>query len=200
VPRAKATHHPAQPQATAMNGRVRHALPHDVPALLQLEASFPSDRLSRRSFRHLIGKAHADVLVFEWQNKIAGDAVVLYRRNTRYARLYSLVVAPQYQQQGIAGTLVQTAEDAAVKRGCVRIGLELRTDNHAALRLYQGRGYVLARRKEDYYEDGSAALCMHKELGRIKRVVRGRHEGTPAQTGVPVVSTPTACPPKLKKD
>ena len=150
-----------------MNGRVRRALPHDVPALLQLEASFPGDRLSQRSFHHLIVNAHADVRVFEVQGKIVGDAVVLYRRNTRYARLYSLIVAPQYQQQGIARTLVQAAEDAAVTRGCVRIGLELRTDNRAALRLYQGLGYVLAGRKEAYYEDGSTALCMRKELAAL---------------------------------
>lgn len=169
MPRANAADHTAQPQQSAISGRVRHALPHDVPALLQLEASFPSDRLSRRSFRHLIANAHAVVLVFEMQGKIVGDAVVLFRRNTRYARLYSLVVDPQHQQHGIARTLVRAAEDTAVKKGCVRIGLELRTDNHAALHLYKNRGYVPARRKEAYYEDGSAALCMRKDIAALKQ-------------------------------
>lgn len=136
----------------------------DMDALLQLETHFPSDRLSKRSFRHLLVNGNTDVLVFETQNKIAGNVVVLYRRNTRHARLYSLIVDPQYQQQGIARMLVQSAEDAARKKGCNFVGLELRPDNHGALRLYQSLGYILNKQKEAYYEDHSDALCMRKSI------------------------------------
>ncbi len=145
-----------------MNGRVRSALPQDLNGLLQLEANFPGDRLSRRSFRHLLDKGNADVAVFEVHNKIVGNAVVLYRTNSSHARLYSLVVDPQHQHQGIARALVLAVEAAAAAKGCTSIGLELRPDNEPALRLYERLGYALTRRKEAFYEDGSAALCMRK--------------------------------------
>ena len=145
-----------------MNGRVRHALPQDLNALLKLEASFPSDRLSRRSFRHLLAHGNSDVLVLEAHGQIVGNAIILYRRNSSHARLYSLVVDPQQQRQGIARNLIQAAEAAARNKGCSSMGLELRPDNNAALILYERLGYTLIRRKENFYDDGSAALCMYK--------------------------------------
>jgi ribosomal protein S18 acetylase RimI-like enzyme len=156
---------PLNTSSIPLNGRVRPALPQDLASLLELEASFPSDNLSRRSFRHLLIKANANVLVFEIQNKIAGNVIVLYRRNTSHARLYSLIVDPQHQQQGIARALMQAAEDAARNKGCNFMNLELRPDNEAALRLYERSGYKMIKREEAFYEDGSTALRMQKLIG-----------------------------------
>lgn len=149
--------------------RVRPALPEDLPALLDLESSFFSDRLFRRNFRHLILNGNADVLVFDKGNKkITGNVVILYRRNSARARLYSLVVHPQHQRRGIARALMKAAEDAAESRGCQSLSLEVRPDNEAASRLYQKIGYTLIKRVDDYYQDHTPALRMIKLIGMPK--------------------------------
>ncbi len=145
-------------------GRVRRARRGDIPGLLALELFFPTDRLSRTSFRHLLTRGHADVLVYEHGAQALGNAVVLYRRGSRRARLYSLVTHPTHRGQGIASRLIAAAERAARKRGCKQIHLEVRPTNRGAIRLYQKRGYEIERRVAKFYEDGTDALQFRKPL------------------------------------
>jgi len=165
VPKADASPRHASAHHTAWQGAVRPATLTDIEALTRLEEPFPSDRISRRSFRHLLTRGHADVLVFAYGADVAGDVVVLYRRHCRSARLYSLIVDPHHQQRGIARALLAAAEHAARRRGMQRMTLEVRPDNRAAVRLYQQSGYVVLKNIENYYEDHSAALRMVKSIG-----------------------------------
>lgn len=145
-------------------GRVRRAQRGDIPGLLALESYFPTDRLSRASFRHLLTRAHADVLVFEKDKRVIGDVVILYRRGTHTARLYSLVTDPARRGQGIATRLIAAAERAAHQHGCTQISLEVRPTNRSAIRLYQRRHYEIERRVARFYEDGTDALRLSKPL------------------------------------
>ncbi len=144
--------------------RLRPARPGDIDALAELERYFPSDRLSRARFRYLLRHGHADIRVCEHDGALVGDAVSLYRRGTKIARLYSLVVHPGHQRRGIARLLLQAAEAAADARGCRELRLEVRPDNVPAIHFYQNAGYRLAGRIADYYEDGTEALRMSKRL------------------------------------
>lgn len=144
------------------DGGIRPARLDDLPALLELEQLFPTDRLSRRSLRRLI--LGADVLVHEQDGEVVANTIVLYRRNSTRARLYSLIVHPGYQGRGIAAALLRAAEQAALRRGCSVLSLEVRADNAAALRLYQKAGFSLARQIPGYYMDHSPALGFAKPL------------------------------------
>lgn len=144
--------------------RVRRARLDDVEALHALEQRFPTDRISRASFRHLIRRAHADVLVCDGADGICGNAVVLYRRRSRTARLYSIVVDRNYQGRGLGSLLLDAAERAGARRGCGRLVLEVRPRNAAARALYRRRGYTEAAVFADFYEDGGAALRLEKAL------------------------------------
>ncbi|MFL6622820.1 MAG: GNAT family N-acetyltransferase [Sulfurifustis sp.] len=150
--------------------RCRLANRTDLPALLELERSFPGDRLSRRSFEHLLNGAHADVWVCAAGERVIADAVVLYRRGTRSARLYSIVVAHEARGSGVASALLRTLEATARRRGCERVSLEVRTDNRAALALYEKRGYRVVRRIAGFYEDGQDALRLERVLGQTVRL------------------------------
>jgi ribosomal protein S18 acetylase RimI-like enzyme len=151
------------------DGRVRPARLDDVPALLTLEAIFRSDRLSRASFRHLLTRGHADVLVYARGTQLLGNAVVLYRRGTRGARLYSLVTHPAQRGRGIGQLLLAAAERVARRHRCTEMRLEVRPANRAAIRLYGGRGYEMRQRIARFYEDGTDALRFVKALGRSAR-------------------------------
>ncbi|MDP4535561.1 GNAT family N-acetyltransferase/peptidase C39 family protein [Alkalimonas collagenimarina] len=144
---------------------VRPAELADLSALLSLEqACFDSDRLSRRSFRHFILDQRSDIQLLVKQRTIAGYFLVLYRRGTSLARLYSLAVLPSERKQGYAQKLLNAAEAVARQRRCVFLRLEVRFDNRAAIQLYRTQGYQDFDVKHDFYEDHSDALCMQKRV------------------------------------
>jgi ribosomal protein S18 acetylase RimI-like enzyme len=135
--------------------------------LVQLEERFPTDRLSRANLRRLLRHGHACVWVCEQDGVLAGNAVVLYRRGTSVARLYSLVVHPDFLRRGIARALLVATESEAGKRGCRELRLEVRPDNLPAIRLYRKDGYAVTGIAGKFYEDGTDALRMRKCLGPV---------------------------------
>jgi ribosomal-protein-alanine N-acetyltransferase len=144
---------------------IRPARATDLDALVALElAAFDQDRISRRAFRGLIGSASAEVLVAEEAGSVVGCCVVLWRANSRKARLYSIAAAPG--RTGVGRLLLAAAERAALASGAATLRLEVREDNGRALRLYDGSGYHRFGRLADYYADGAAALRFEKLLGK----------------------------------
>ncbi len=150
---------------------IRRATLDDVPVLLELEQTFPGDRLERSNFRHFLTKAKADIWLAEENGIFLGDAVVLYRQGFHSARLYSIVVSPNARGKGIGAKLLSHCEEAAKERGCITLRLEVREDNDAAISLYRSRGYDLIGRTDAYYEDGSTALRMRKRLNKTPAVL-----------------------------
>lgn len=147
----------------------RRATLRDLDALLALEQDFPSDRLSRRSFRRFLTRGNADIWVCVAGDRVVGNAVVLYRAATKTARLYSIVTDPRMRGRGVARTLLQTVEAAARRRGIERVCLEVRADNVAAITLYEKFRYRLARRIKRFYEDGQDALRFEHVLAAAAR-------------------------------
>ncbi|HEX5340620.1 MAG TPA: peptidase C39 family protein, partial [Gammaproteobacteria bacterium] len=125
---------------------------------------FDSDRLSRRSFRYMILRSHACLIVDEEQGGLRGYALVLFLRGTSLARLYSIATDPDHRGQGTGHALLMAAEDAAREHGAVSIRLEIRSDNHVAEHLYRASGYRQFGTYVDYYEDHADALRMEKSL------------------------------------
>lgn len=154
---------------------IRPATSADLPSLLGLEQQFAGDRLSRASFRRLLRSLSAELWLAEEDGVVLGDAVVLFRRGFKSARLYSLVVDPAARGRGIGAALLEAVSDAARRRGCVSLRLEVREDNHAALTLYRRAGFAETTRIEDYYQDGAPALRMRKRLA----------SGTPTLRDIP---------------
>lgn len=60
--------------------------------------------------------------------------------------IYSLAVHPGHRQQGIASLLLSRAEKQLVYLGCVKINLQILTDNQDVQRFYRANGYVLEDR------------------------------------------------------
>ncbi len=144
---------------------VRSATPSDLDRLLRLEAScFVGDRLSRRSFRKLLVADSSAVLIAE-----QGYLLLLFRRRSKVARIYSIAVATAARGRGLGRHLVSVGERLARARERESIQLEVRVDNDAAIHLYESLGYQAIARIADYYEDGCAALRYRKSLTPIAR-------------------------------
>jgi ribosomal protein S18 acetylase RimI-like enzyme len=142
----------------------RDAVAADLPGLLMLEAGFPGDRLSARQYRHHIGNPAARLRVMIDEARVVASSLCLFRRGSRRARLYSIVVDPALRGQGLGAALLADAEAGARARGCDRLRLEVRADNRAAIALYGKAGFEPFDRVPGYYQDGAEALRMEKRL------------------------------------
>jgi len=146
---------------------IRPAKAEDLEPLLVLEnASFDSDRLSRRSFTNFIKPGAHALLVLVEDDKLVGYVLNLYRAGTNLGRMYSIAVSPGARGKGYGERLLLAAEKDAQARHCVFMRLEVNTGNPAAIHLYERNGYRNIARLARYYEDGSDAFRMEKRLRR----------------------------------
>jgi ribosomal protein S18 acetylase RimI-like enzyme len=144
---------------------VRRSRPTDLEELSDLEIQvFSINRMSRRSLRWLLASPSAEVLIAEAQADFAGAAVVLFRANSKIARLYSLAVVPCLTGRGIGTALIAAVEKAARSRKCRFVRLEVHEKNHGAIVCYRKAGYQQFDRRHEYYEDKGHALRFEKRI------------------------------------
>lgn len=148
--------------------RIRRADLADLDALVALEQSvFAHDRVSRAQFRRHLDSDSVRVIVATQQRKLIGAALLFFRRGARVARLYSLATTPQARGLGVGAALLRASEQAAKQRRCAVVRLEVRTDNQAAITLYEHMDYARIGHRSGYYEDGADAWRYQKVLGTL---------------------------------
>lgn len=144
---------------------IRPARVSDIDSLIAIEnRCFTTDRLSRRSFRHMLTKGHATTLLEEQDGVVRGYIMLLFHAGTSLARIYSIAVDPQHRGAGVARQLVLAAEAAAEEQACIVVRLEIRVDNASSIKLFQSLGYRQFGTYRDYYEDHTDALRFEKTL------------------------------------
>jgi [ribosomal protein S18]-alanine N-acetyltransferase len=164
MPLIKAKRKKAKHKAALDRGKVRPAEHEDDAAILTLEELFPSDRMSLRSVRHFLKSPSARTWVAELQGAVVGNLILLTRSNSRTARIYSVVVAPPARGRRFGERMVRAAHQEGRRMGLKHVKLEVRADNLVARALYARLGYVESRERPGYYEDGSDALELRKDL------------------------------------
>lgn len=151
--------------SSRMPAEIRTARASDVDDLAAIEkAVFSSDRISRRSFRQFIERETAETLVAEIDGRVAGYSIVLFRKGSGVARLYSIAVGPFFGGLGVGRQLLSAAEEAAFEHDRMMLRLEVREDNGRAIRIYEQAGYRKIGREPGYYSDGETALRYEKTL------------------------------------
>ncbi len=144
---------------------IRRGRAGDLDALERLEnTTFDGDRLSRRSLGRFLSAPTTHVAVAEEPQGLAGYAMIGFRAGSSLGRVFSLAVDPAHARHGIGSALMAACEVAAEARGSTAVRLEVRSDNGAAIALYQARGYAAFGAIPDYYEDGTTALRFEKRL------------------------------------
>lgn len=144
---------------------IRPATPADLPELVRIEnASFETDRFSRRNFRYLLTQANACTLVDVEDGQLRGYAMLLFNTGTSLARLYSYAVDPEWRGKGIGRELVAVAEQEALDHDCITLRLEVRRDNTASIQLFEKIGYRPIGTVADYYADHMDAVRYEKSL------------------------------------
>ena len=147
-----------------MSFNIDQALTDDIPQLVQLEKNcFLTDRLSATQFKYLI-KSNNEILVVKQRQRIIAYGIILFRKNSSIARLYSLAVHAKYRRHGIAQKLNDAISQHAQQRACTQIRLEVRKDNDAAIRFYKKNGYKIFAEYKKFYEDKTDAWRMQFTL------------------------------------
>lgn len=148
-----------------MGYKIRQAQMGDLDQLTALEERcFESDRISRRQYRYLIGAQTAWISVAAENGKVIGSLVLLFRSNSKKARIYSLSVSKEYRKQGIAVDLSIFCEKECRHRGCTEVYLEVKSDNERAISFYIKNGFEVFGKYPLYYADGQDAVRMRKRL------------------------------------
>ena len=146
---------------------IRPAGPDDVDAVARLEDEcLGADAWSEGLVREgVLGRLPTvTYLVAEADGEVVGHAVTSSVGDI--AELQRIAVAQSHRRQGIAGSLLDAAVDAARRTPADRLLLEVREDNRGALSFYAGQGFVEIDRRPRYYADGTTAVVLRRPLGR----------------------------------
>jgi len=95
-------------------------------------------------------------------------AFILARIIADEAEILTIATHPQHRRKGLAMGLLEQFHDMARSRGATTAFLEVAADNHAAITLYQGCGYIQVGMRRAYYERAGGpaanALIMQRPL------------------------------------
>lgn len=152
------------PQLISASPRISTLTAADAGACVALEiAAFdPLDRFPARVWRRLIGPCQSAGSVLALgvrgpRTSLSGAIVVLLRRTSRVARIYSLAVDPGQRRRGLAKRLIVAIIRRLPPR-CTTLVLEVRVDNRAARALYTHLGFTVTATLADFYGDGGPGL------------------------------------------
>lgn len=135
----------------------------DLPRVMDIEIASYSTPWGEDTFRGLIRRNDADLLVGELDGVIAGYAV--FWAVTDQGELGNIAVAPEFRGQGIAKRLLDAVLLVAQQRIVREVFLEVRASNDTARELYRKRGFVEIDRRRNYYSEPTEdALVMSIRL------------------------------------
>ena len=94
---------------------------------------------------------------------VDGDRIIGYAGAILLAPdsdVQTIAVSPLDQGRGIGATLLRSLIDEASAAGCRQMLLEVRSDNPAAIGMYERFGFERISMRRDYYERGIDAIIM----------------------------------------
>ena len=114
-------------------------------------------RLDRRCYRYpwpawvmrRLFQSHASFWVLTQGRRIVGFGILGMRGDK--AHVMSLCVAPERRRQGLGKRLMIRLLAEAMAQGAKRAWLEVRPDNHGAIRLYEDLGFRKTGTRKSYY-------------------------------------------------
>ena len=146
--------------------KIRKATIKDLDSLVDLETrGFNADNFTPEQFNYLLTKANSTILLITTRGRVAGEAILLWRKGRKVARLYNIVIDPSMQGMGLGDKLLAACEREALAGNYRILSLEVRTDNTNAIDFYKKRGYRITEKLPRYYSGRAAGYRMVKTLG-----------------------------------
>jgi len=117
------------------------------------EACFDQEAFSKHQISYLLTDYNTVALMAKVEGFIVGFIIaqVEVEENTEFGHIITLNIAPKYRHQKIATNLLKEIEDILKLKGITESRLEVREDNHVAIKLYKTLGYKTMGKLERYY-------------------------------------------------
>jgi ribosomal-protein-alanine N-acetyltransferase len=130
---------------------LRTMIEADLPNVLAVENSSYSIPWSETTFRGLLRRSDAELVVATDDASIIGHAVYWYVLDQ--GELGNVAVAPPARGRGVGAMLVKEIVARASKRGVRELFLEVRPSNTHARTLYGKFGFEQVGRRRNYYQE-----------------------------------------------
>jgi ribosomal-protein-alanine N-acetyltransferase len=142
---------------------IRRMRSSDLTRVMEIELVCFTMPWSEATFRGLLRRTDADLLIAEQRGDIAGYAA--FWAVLDQGELGNVSVAPGWRRRGIGQRLVKAVLTRAADRGVREVFLEVRVSNVGAQKLYHRYGFEEVGRRRNYYlEPVEDALVMRREL------------------------------------
>ncbi|WP_155336944.1 ribosomal protein S18-alanine N-acetyltransferase [Acrocarpospora corrugata] len=137
----------------------------DLAAVLDIErATFPADAWTEGMLRGELADQPRTrhYLVAEVDSRIVGYAGLAIAADQ--ADVQTIAVYAEHRRSGIGSQLLTALLAEAARRGATKIFLEVRADNPPAQTMYANFGFEPYGVRRGYYDDGTDAITMMREL------------------------------------
>jgi ribosomal-protein-alanine N-acetyltransferase len=142
---------------------LRAMMAGDLPAIIRIEQSSYTMPWTEATFRGLLRRRDADLVVADAGGHPVGYAVAW--SVAEQCELGNVAVTADWRGLGIGRALVLEILQLAASRGVREVFLEVRPSNPVAQRLYASLGFrLVGRRKNYYFEPVEDALVMRLGL------------------------------------
>jgi ribosomal-protein-alanine N-acetyltransferase len=143
----------------------RDANSMDIPVLVSLDKElFPYSPWSSGQYREEISAPTRRFIVAVDEGLSVVGYAGVFAPGGAEADILTVGVIAQHRGQGIARQLMAGITKWAIDQGSIAMMLEVKTDNAAAIGLYESLGYSKLNIRKDYFGSGLDALVMRKEL------------------------------------
>ena len=123
-----------------------------IAALAALEAACFSHPWSENALRDELDNPTAVFFVAEGEDGAVLGYVGMHHILDE-ADITNVAVFPAARRQGVGRALLRAVADYAARQALVRVTLEVRASNAAAIALYEGFGFVQDGRRPRFYSD-----------------------------------------------
>lgn len=130
----------------------------EIVAALDLKCFGVKDSFSREDFLAAAQCGQCEYIIGELDGKIIACAGAEIFSDA--AEIETIAVAPEYRRQGVATLLFIELLLAVKERGVKFMVLEVRPSNTAAINLYEGFGFKIVEREENFYGDEDALIMV----------------------------------------
>lgn len=137
-----------------MEVKIETATTKLLDQLFQIEEQcFDQEAFSKRQIAYLLTDYNSIAFVAKVNEVIVGFIIaqVEVEENTEFGHIITINVVPNLRRKGIGKRLLLEIETLLKQKGIEESRLEVREDNHTAIKLYQTMGYKTLGKLENYY-------------------------------------------------
>lgn len=144
---------------------IRIAKEQEIEEIARLEQEIFPEPWSLTALRDTWNQKQAQILGAWLDGQMAGYVIVYFAADE--SEIARIAVDEKFRRQGVAGALLDEMERVLAGKGIVRLMLDVRKSNAAALRFYLSRGFKEDGVRKNFYTNPiEDAILMSRGLGR----------------------------------